>query len=177
MCRRCNETPGKKTFFEFRTSASKTEEEQSKQRETEKIVIMRSECIFFCPVRVRYGEVDQQGIVYNGNYVVYTDLAFEEFFRSKGYPYRVLAEQYGSEVCHKKSTYEFVSSAYEGDLLEVGISDIKVGNRSITITFEIYREGEDDLILRCESVYVGYDKEKRVSRPITDLMRRLLEVS
>ena len=65
---------------------------------------MRSECIFFCPVRVRYGEVDQQGIVYNGNYVVYTDLAFEEFFRSKGYPYRVLAEQYGSEVCHKKST-------------------------------------------------------------------------
>ena len=121
--------------------------------------------------------MDQQGIVYNGNYVVYTDLAFEEFFRSKGYPYRVLAEQYGSEVCHKKSTYEFVSSAYEGDLLEVGISDIKVGNRSITITFEIYREGEDDLILRCESVYVGYDKEKRVSRPITDLMRRLLEVS
>ena len=104
MCRRCTETPGKKTFFEFRTCASQTEKDQSKQRETEKIVIMRSECIFFCPVRVRYGEVDQQGIVYNGNYVVYTDLAFEEFFRSKGYPYRVLAEQYGSEVCHKKST-------------------------------------------------------------------------
>ena len=45
---------------------------------------MRNDCFFFCPVRVRFGEVDRQGIVYNGNYVVYTDLAFEEFLRSKG---------------------------------------------------------------------------------------------
>ncbi len=45
---------------------------------------MRSDCIFFCPIRVRYNEVDQQGIVYNGHYVIYTDIAFEEFFRSKG---------------------------------------------------------------------------------------------
>lgn len=135
---------------------------------------MRSDCKFFCPVRVRYGEVDQQGIVYNGNYVIYCDLAFEEFFRSKGYSYQNLVAEHDSEVCHKKSTYEFVSSAYQGDTLEVGISDIKVGNRSVTITYEIYREGEDDLIVRCETVYVGYDTENRCSKPITDLMRSLL---
>ena len=135
---------------------------------------MRSDCFFFCPVRVRFGEVDRQAIVYNGNYVVYTDLAFEEFLRSKGYSYRELAEKHDSEVCHRKATYEYVSSAYEGDTLEVGISKIKVGNRSFTIQFEIYREGEDDLILLCESVYVGYDVENRCSRPFTDLMRSLL---
>ena len=135
---------------------------------------MRSDCIFFCPVRVRYGEVDQQGIVYNGNYVAYVDLAFEEFFRSKGYSYKELAEKHGSEVCHKKSTYEFVSSAYEGDMLEVGISKVKVGNKSLTVEFEIYREGEEELILWCESVYVGYDTKTRTSRPITELMRSLV---
>lgn len=135
---------------------------------------MRSDCIFFCPIRVRFGEVDRQGIVYNGNYVVYTDEALEEFFRSKGYTYRELAEKHDSEVCHKKATYEFVSSAYEGDTLEVGISKIKIGQRSFTIQFEIYREGEDELILLCESVYVGYDVENRASRPITDLMRSIL---
>lgn len=135
---------------------------------------MRRDCIFFCPLRVRFGEVDRQGIVYNGNYAAYTDLAFEEFLRSKGYSYRELAEKHGSEVCHKKSTYEYVSSAYEGDILEVGISKIKIGRKSFTIQFEIYRQGEDDLILWAESVYVGYDVEKRASRPITDLMRALL---
>lgn len=135
---------------------------------------MRSDCVFFCPVRVRYGEVDQQGIVYNGHYVVYTDLAFEEFFRSKGYPYRTLVKDHASEVCHKKSTYEFFSSAYEGDMLEVGVRVIKVGNKSITIGFEIYRQGEDDVLVTCETVYVGYDTENRTSRPITGLMRELL---
>ena len=127
-------------------------------------------------MRVRFGEVDRQGIVYNGNYVAYTDLAFEEFLRSRGYSYKELAEKYDSEVCHKKSTYEFVSSAYEGDMLEVGIRKIKIGRKSFTIEFEIYRQGEDDLILWCESVYVGYDIEKRASRPITDLMRKILTV-
>ncbi len=135
---------------------------------------MRSDCFFFCPVRVRFGEVDRQGIVYNGNYVVYTDLAFEEFLRSRGYSYRELAEEHESEVCHRKATYDFYSSAFEGDDLEVGISNIHVGNKSFTITFEIYRKGEDELLVRCESVYVGYDVENRASRPITDLMRSLL---
>lgn len=137
---------------------------------------MRKDCVFFCPVRVRFGEVDRQGIVYNGNYVAYTDLAFEEFLRSRGYSYKELAEKYDSEVCHKKSTYEFVSSAYEGDMLEVGIRKIKLGRKSFTIEYEIYRQKEDDLILWCESVYVGYDVEKRASRPITDLMRKILTV-
>ena len=136
---------------------------------------MRRDCFYFCPpFRVRFGEVDRHGIVYNGNYVAYTDFAFEEFLRSRGYSYRELAEKHGSEVCHKKSTYEFVSSAYEGDMLEVGISKIKIGRKSFTMQFEIYRQGEDDLILLCESVYVGYDVENRTSRPITDLMRALL---
>ncbi len=135
---------------------------------------MRNECIFFCPVRVRYGEVDCQGIVYNGNYVIYTDLAFEEFWRSKGYTYRQLVEEHDSEVCHRKATYDFYSSAYEGDDLEVGVRSVVVGTKSLTITYEIYRKGEDELLVRCESVYVGYDVKNRASRPITDFMKSLL---
>ena len=126
---------------------------------------MRSDCIFFCPIRVRYNEVDQQGIVYNGHYVIYTDVAFEEYFRSKGYPYKTLVEEHDSEVCHKKSTYEFYSSAYEGDLLEVGMRVLKIGNKSMTI---------GELIITCETVYVGYDMKNRASKPISDLMRQLL---
>lgn len=135
---------------------------------------MRSDCIFFCPVRVRYGEVDQQGIVYNGNYTIYADAALNEFFRSKGYPYKKLAGECASEVCHIRSTFDYLSSAFEDDLLEVGVRVIKVGNKSFTMGFEIYRQGEEDIIVASESVYVGYDKENRCSRPLTALMRKLL---
>ena len=135
---------------------------------------MRSDCIFFCSIRVRYGEVDKQGIVYNGNYSIYTDVAIDEFFRSNGYSFKELVEKHESEICHKKSTIEYNSSAFEDDMLEIGIRIIRVGDRSFTLGYEIFRQGEDDLLVSAEMVYVGYDSENRCSRPLTPLLRKLL---
>jgi acyl-CoA thioester hydrolase len=138
---------------------------------------MRNDCIFFYPIRVRYGEVDAQGIVYNGNYMIYTDATFVEYLRSKGYSYKTLASEYESEVCHKKSTFVYNASAFQDDMLEVGMRVIKIGDKSITIGFEIYRQGEEEPLVLSEIVYVGYDTEKRRSRPITKLLRELLGAS
>ena len=135
---------------------------------------MRSDCVFFCPIRVRYAEVDIQGVVYNGNYVIYTDVAFEEFLRSKGYSYKQLVNEYASEICHKKTTIEYISSAFQDDMLEVGVRVVKVGSRSFTLGFEIYRQGEEDPLVISEIVYVGYDTERRSSRLITEQMRKIL---
>ncbi len=135
---------------------------------------MRSDCAFFCPIRVRYGELDPQGIVYNGNYSIYTDVAFEEFLRSRGYSYKELVQEHASEVCHKKATFEYISSAFEDDMIEIGVRVIKVGNRSFTLGFEVYRQGEENPIVLSEVVYVGYDTEKRKSRPLTELMHKIL---
>lgn len=137
---------------------------------------MRNDCVFFCPVRVRYGEVDQQGVVYNGNYAIYSDVAFGEFLRFRGYSYNELVNKYDSEVCHKKATFEYNSSAFEDDLLEVGVRVLKVGNRSFTLGFEVYRQEEEEPVVTSEIIYVGYDTEKRSSRPLTDLMRKILDI-
>ena len=136
---------------------------------------MRNDCIYFCPIRVRYGEVDMQGVVYNCNYAVYTDVAFEEFWRSRGYTYKSLANEYASEICHRKATFEYLSSGFDDDVLEIGVRVIRVGTNSFTLGYEIYRQGEDDLLVAAEIVYAGYDKEKRCSRPITDIMRGILK--
>lgn len=135
---------------------------------------MRNDCAFFCSIRVRYGELDPQGIVYNGNYSIYTDVAFEEFLRSKGYSYKELVNDHESEVCHKKASFEYISSAFEDDVIEVGVRVIKVGNRSFTLGFEVYRKEEKNPIVLSEIVYVGYDTERRKSRPLTELMLKIL---
>jgi len=137
---------------------------------------MRSDCVFFCTIRVRYGEVDKQGIVYNANYAIYTDIAFEEFLRSRGYAFKTLVEEYESEVCHKRSSFEYNASAFEDDLLDVGVRVLNVGNSSFTLGFEVYRQGEDEPLVIADAVYVGYDKHNRRSRPITDVMRKILQV-
>ncbi|MDD7347707.1 MAG: thioesterase family protein [Clostridiales bacterium] len=135
---------------------------------------MRSDCVFFYPIRVRYGEVDQQGVVYNGHYFTYCDVAFDEFLRHKGYSYKELAEEYDSEVCHKKTTFEYNGSAFEGDVVEVGIRIINVGTRSFTLRFEIYREGEEDPRVISESVFVGYDIKNRKSKKLTPILLEIL---
>lgn len=137
-------------------------------------ITMRDECIFFCTVRVRYGEVDQQGIVYNGNYAVYGDFAFCEFLRNRGCSYNDLSKTLDFEVCHKASSFEFFSSAYAEDLVEIGVKIVNIGTRSFTIGYEFRREGEDELLVYSEVVYVGYDVENRASRELTPAFVNLL---
>ncbi len=136
---------------------------------------MRSDCIFFSQVRVRFNEVDQQKIVYNGVYITYSECALDDFFRSKGYPFAELQEKYNADICHRKNTIEYFSSAFYGDVLDVGMRIARIGDRSITLIFEIYREGEEDLLVSLETVFVSYDVENRCSRPLAPIMREILE--
>ena len=41
---------------------------------------------FVHELRVRYGECDPQGIVFNANYLLYFDVAFTEYWRDRGRP-------------------------------------------------------------------------------------------
>ena len=43
-------------------------------------------------VRVRYGETDQMGVVYHGNYVPYFEIGRVEWLRNKGVSYKSLEE-------------------------------------------------------------------------------------
>ena len=50
----------------------------------------------FCHVlRVRYAEVDYQGIVYFAHYATYFDVAIHEFFRSLPYDYTAIRTDHG----------------------------------------------------------------------------------
>ena len=49
--------------------------------------VSRGEFTFFHPLRVRWSEVDPQGIVFNPNYLAYADLALTEYMRRIGFPY------------------------------------------------------------------------------------------
>lgn len=135
---------------------------------------MRSDCIFFHTLPVRYGEIDRQGIVYNPIYIIYTDEAFNAFMQSKGYTYEQLSTQYDSEVCHKKTTIEYHASAYADDVLDIGVRVGRIGERSFTLIFEIYRHNTQELLVTSESVFVGYDLPNRRSCPISDTWRTIL---
>ena len=47
---------------------------------------------FETSIRVRYGETDQMGYVYNGNYPAYYEVGRTEMLRSVGLSYRAMEE-------------------------------------------------------------------------------------
>lgn len=69
---------------------------------------MRDDCVFFAPVKVRYHELDPQGIVHNANYILYSEVALGAFFQKNGYSYKELSNVHQSEICHKKTPLNII---------------------------------------------------------------------
>ncbi len=91
-------------------------------------------------IRVRYGETDQMGYLYYGNYALYYEVGRVELFRSLGLTYRELESQYGIMMPVKTLEQRFLRPAFYDDLLTVRteIRDLPV--RDITFHHRIFNE-------------------------------------
>ena len=61
---------------------------------------------FRFPLRVRYAEVDFQGIVYFSHYATYYDIALHEFFRALPYDYTAVRNKTGTDFNIVRSVSE-----------------------------------------------------------------------
>ena len=59
---------------------------------------------FFHRLRVRWAEVDLQRVVFNGNYLLYFDVAFTEYWRSTGLRDPIAQQKEGVELFCAQST-------------------------------------------------------------------------
>ena len=121
-------------------------------------------------LRVRFAETDLQGIVFNGNYLTYYDVAWTEYFRAMGMAWKDIVET-GADTVLARTTIEFKSPAHFDDVLEVYTRVSKIGNTSITFDFEIYPEGDERLIGTSSSLYVCVDPKTLRPVRVPDLLR------
>lgn len=92
-------------------------------------------------LRVRYGETDQMGYVYYGNYAVYFEVARVEALRHLGMSYKQL-EQQGIMMPVLEHTSRYLQPATYDELLTI-VATIKELPRSrITFYYEIYNEND-----------------------------------
>src|SRR5215831_15802552 len=131
---------------------------------------MRSDFRFHHDIRVRFADTDLQGIVFNGNYLTYYDVAWTEYFREIGLEYYSMIES-GLDTVLARTTIEYKSPARFDDILEVYTRVSRIGNSSIDFDFEIYRRGEDRLISSAKSLYVCIDPKTLKPLPVPDDLR------
>ena len=131
---------------------------------------MKDDFKFNHKLRVRFAETDLQGIVFNGNYLTYYDVAWTEYFRAMGMVWQDLIEM-GADTVLARTTIEFKSPARFDEVLEVCARVSKIGNTSLVFDFETYPEGDERLIGSASSLYVCVDPKTLRPVRVPDLLR------
>lgn len=120
-------------------------------------------------LRVRWAEIDKQGIVFNAHYLTYFDVGATEYWRALGWTYPEKFEQSGSDTFAVKATVEYHAPAHYDDEIDVCVRIAKLGRTSLRLAVEIHR-GQDHLITG-ELVYVLANPTTRTPTPIPEAFR------
>ena len=125
-------------------------------------------------LRVRYQECDAQHVVFNARYGDYVDLACFEFLRA-ALPRPTDIFDGTFEIQTVRQAIEWKSPARFDDVLEVSVWTSRLGTTSFTLTFELRRAEEADILVAAETVYVHVDARTFTKREIAPEMRIALE--
>ena len=137
----------------------------------------RSDFRFKTPVRVRWMECDAQGIVYNGAYLGYLEIAQAEYYRNLGFAIYIIPRSGYFDFAVVKSTLEFKAPARVDEIVELHVRVSDIGNTSLALDAEIYPQNPQSsgqLLTSIHAVYVGYDASTGETRPVPDDIRRLI---
>ena len=99
---------------------------------------------FVHELRVRYGECDPQGIVFNANYLLYFDVAFTEMWREAVGPWQDMVVR-GFDAVVAETNLRFLAPARYDDELTLSVFLTRLGLTSLTTGIEI-RRGEELLL-------------------------------
>jgi acyl-CoA thioester hydrolase len=123
-------------------------------------------------IRVRYGDTDQMGYVYYGNYPYYYEMARAEAIRSLGITYKQI-EQSGIVMPVTRMNIKYIQPAFYDDLLQVRLTIPEKPGRSILFVYEIFKQ--DEKTNEGETTLVFLDKKsQRLIHAPDMLMERLL---
>jgi acyl-CoA thioester hydrolase len=125
-------------------------------------------------VRVRWMECDAQGIVFNGAYMGYLEVAQAEYFRNLGFSIYKIAQRGFFDSAVVKATLEFKAPARVDDILELHTRVSHIGNTSLALDVEIYTQGSDKMLTTMQAIYVGFYPESGTTRPVPDEIRELV---
>ncbi|MGB5171843.1 acyl-CoA thioesterase [Eudoraea sp.] len=95
--------------------------------------------------RVRYGETDQMGVVYHGNYPQFMEMGRVEWLRSLGISYKNMEEN-GVMLPVISLEMKFKKSAVYDDLITVVTTLKKKPSVRIEFDYQIFNENEELLV-------------------------------
>lgn len=128
----------------------------------------------FLEFRVRYGETDQMGVVYYGNYAQYFEMGRTEWLRKFGISYKWM-EDNGIMLPVVDLSVKYIKSATYDDVLTVVTQLRKIPTIKIEFDYEIYNERKE-LLTKGSTTLVFIDKETKKIVMAPDYLLKKLEM-
>ena len=130
---------------------------------------------FFHPFRVRYSEIDAQGVVFNAHYLTYYDTAINEYFRALGIDLMAEAKATGIDFHTVRAVVEYKAPIRFDQEIEVGCRAARIGRSSLGFGLAIFGKGESPLLASGEIVWVNTDQRTHKAVAIGERLRGLLQ--
>ena len=120
---------------------------------------------FFHPFRVRYSEIDGQGVVFNAHYLTYFDTAITEYFRALGFDQYADAQASGIDFHVVKSVIEYKAPVRFDWELDVGVRVARIGNSSLVFELAIFLKGGTEALVTGEGKALPPPQEEEPPPP------------
>lgn len=116
-------------------------------------------------LRVRYGETDQMGVVYHGNYAQYLEIGRIEGLRELGISYKEM-EKIGTMLPVVSLTINYRKSALYDDLITIETKLVKLPTVRIAFEYTIKNEAQEILVeANTVLVFMSKDSKKPIRCP------------
>ena len=129
--------------------------------------------IYTTSIQLRFNDVDLMGHVYNGKYQEFFDLARLKYFND------VLKDlinwAHKSFIIASVKT-DYLQSTFLEDKIEVVSHVTTLGEKSLEMTQQVYKNGQPEPVAIGKTIMVCFDMKKRVSEIIpTEWREKLME--
>ena len=129
---------------------------------------------YFHPHRVRYSEIDLQGIVYNSRYLDYFDAAITEYMRHCGFNYVTDARNTGKDFHLVKASVEFLKPVPYDEEIEIGVRVGRIGRSSLCWELGLFKKESEEVSTTGEIIWVYTNIENHQSEPIPEERKKQL---
>ena len=129
--------------------------------------------VFRHRLRVRYGECDPQGVVFNANYLAYFDVILTEFWREAIGAYNAMIDDYGADMVVAESRIRFLGPAAFDEEVDFELRVARLGNTALNTLIDA-SVGERPVVAG-EMRHVFIDPATKGKRPMPDDIRAGLE--
>jgi acyl-CoA thioester hydrolase len=106
------------------------------------------------PIRVRYAETDQMGVVYHSNYLIWFEVGRVELMRSLGFEYKTMEKEDDCHIVVAEVHCRYLYPARYDEVLRVRTRISAAKNRSIRFSYELLRDHDSRLLATGETVHV-----------------------